>query len=192
MASSERTPFAARPSPSRTIREKASTTRKPDSAGRATRSRQLLVPRSRAAYCGAKRCAATYGRPAGLKSGPCERPLWNRAGTGLPLVRTALGNIGASAGAAARAPDGLLVPSGFSTGSNPLSSKHDLQWYRSRTPNQNPTNRTQVPDGAGNANPLHARSSLCYHFPARMSPARGKHRMGDRLTVGQRTLTPPV
>ena len=40
---------AAIPSPRRMIRENASTTRKPSPVGRATRSRQLLVPRSSAA-----------------------------------------------------------------------------------------------------------------------------------------------
>ena len=40
---------AAMPSPRRMMREKASTTRKPSLVGRATRSRQLLVPRSSAA-----------------------------------------------------------------------------------------------------------------------------------------------
>jgi hypothetical protein len=37
------------PSPSRTILENASTTRKPSPEGRATSNRQLLVPRSSAA-----------------------------------------------------------------------------------------------------------------------------------------------
>ena len=40
---------AETPSPNRTMREKASTTRKPSPVGRATSSRQLLVPRSSAA-----------------------------------------------------------------------------------------------------------------------------------------------
>jgi hypothetical protein len=42
-------PEAATPSPSRIMRENASTTRKPPGVGRATNSRQLLVPRSSAA-----------------------------------------------------------------------------------------------------------------------------------------------
>ena len=50
IAASDSTPLAASPSPSRTMREKASTTRKPLARGRrATSSRQLLVPRSSAA-----------------------------------------------------------------------------------------------------------------------------------------------
>ena len=49
IAASERTPVAVSPSPSRTMREKASTTRKPEPIGRAISSRQLFVPRSRAA-----------------------------------------------------------------------------------------------------------------------------------------------
>ena len=49
IAASLRRPVSDRPSPSRTMREKASMTRKPSAVGRATRSRQLLVPRSSAA-----------------------------------------------------------------------------------------------------------------------------------------------
>ena len=41
-------PVCDRPSPSRTMREKASTTVKPPSIGRAISRRQLLVPRSTA------------------------------------------------------------------------------------------------------------------------------------------------
>ncbi len=48
-------PVLWRPSPNRTIRENASTTLNPQGAGLATRSRQLLVPRSRAAYTGGMR-----------------------------------------------------------------------------------------------------------------------------------------
>ena len=50
MAGSLRRPVADRPSPSRTMRENASTTRNwPAVSARATSSRQLLVPRSSAA-----------------------------------------------------------------------------------------------------------------------------------------------
>jgi hypothetical protein len=48
MAASERRPERNTPSPKRIMRENASMTRKPRREGRATRSRQLLVPRSRA------------------------------------------------------------------------------------------------------------------------------------------------
>ena len=48
IAASPRRPVWPIPSPSRTIREKASTTRKPWSRGTATSRRQLLVPRSSA------------------------------------------------------------------------------------------------------------------------------------------------
>ena len=48
MAGADRRPVRPIPSPSRTIREKASTTRKPWSRGAAISRRQLLVPRSRA------------------------------------------------------------------------------------------------------------------------------------------------
>ena len=50
IASSESNPDALTPSPRRTILEKASMTRKPLRVGRATRRRQLFVPRSSAAY----------------------------------------------------------------------------------------------------------------------------------------------
>jgi len=49
MAASLKRPDAVTPSPSRMMREKASMTRKPSPAGRATSRRQLLVPRSSAA-----------------------------------------------------------------------------------------------------------------------------------------------
>ncbi len=49
MATSESRPVADNPSPSRMIRENASTTWKPRREGLATSKRQLLVPRSRAA-----------------------------------------------------------------------------------------------------------------------------------------------
>jgi len=49
MAASDRRPEASAPSPRRMMREKASMTRKPRRDGLATSSRQLLVPRSRAA-----------------------------------------------------------------------------------------------------------------------------------------------
>src|SRR5690349_2770106 len=133
MASSESTPLAARPSPRRTMREKASTTRNPEPAGCATKSRQLFVPRSSAAYCGAKRCAEACGRGAGLKSDACGRPAGNPAEIDFPLVPATPGTNAASAGAPAHPDGGLVpsgVPSGFSTASNPSSSKHDLLSYR--------------------------------------------------------------
>ena len=49
MAARESEPLAPSPSPRRTIRENASTTRNPSPRGRATSNRQLLVPRSSAA-----------------------------------------------------------------------------------------------------------------------------------------------
>jgi len=49
IAASERRPVCDSPSPNRTMREKASTTRKPSWVGLATSRRQLLVPRSSAA-----------------------------------------------------------------------------------------------------------------------------------------------
>jgi hypothetical protein len=48
MAASDRYPERSTPSPKRMMREKASMTRKPRREGRATKSRQLLVPRSSA------------------------------------------------------------------------------------------------------------------------------------------------
>ncbi len=59
---SEIRPVWAMPSPSRMMREKESTMRNPPSVGRAISSRQLLVPRSSAAY------AVSYGVAAGLSS----------------------------------------------------------------------------------------------------------------------------
>ena len=52
IAASLKRPELVTPSPSRMMREKASTTRKPSPAGRATSKRQLLVPRSSAAQSG--------------------------------------------------------------------------------------------------------------------------------------------
>lgn len=49
MAASDNMPLAAKPSPRRVMREKASTTRNPSWVGRATSMRQLLVPKSKAA-----------------------------------------------------------------------------------------------------------------------------------------------
>jgi len=49
IAASDNAPVAASPSPNRTMRENASTTRKPPPDRRAIKSRQLLVPRSSAA-----------------------------------------------------------------------------------------------------------------------------------------------
>ena len=60
MAASERRPLTLTPSPSRMMREKASITRKSRRDGRATRSRQLLVPRSSAAYAGLPWSAAAW------------------------------------------------------------------------------------------------------------------------------------
>ena len=71
------------------MREKASTTRNPEPAGRATKSRQLFVPRSSAAYCGANRCAVVCGRTAGMKSGACGRPARNPAEIDFALVPAA-------------------------------------------------------------------------------------------------------
>jgi hypothetical protein len=48
IAWSDSRPLVASPSPSRTMREKASTITKPSVAGRAISKRQLLVPRSSA------------------------------------------------------------------------------------------------------------------------------------------------
>ena len=48
IASPDRRPVSATPSPRRTMREKASITRNPAGSGLATRRRQLLLPRSRA------------------------------------------------------------------------------------------------------------------------------------------------
>src|SRR5215469_14512451 len=73
IAASESIPVADRPSPRRTMREKASMTRKPRPAPRATRRRQLLVPRSSAAYVSRKPDPApsTAGASGG-GSGPDE------------------------------------------------------------------------------------------------------------------------
>jgi len=49
IAASPMRPDVDTPSPSRMMRENASTTRKPSVVGRAIKSRQLLVPRSSAA-----------------------------------------------------------------------------------------------------------------------------------------------
>ena len=65
IAASDKRAGRGQPSPSRTMREKASMTRNPSPAGRATSRRQLLVPRSSAAIDGAKargRSAAAGGR----------------------------------------------------------------------------------------------------------------------------------
>ena len=57
IAASERRPVAVSPSPSRTMRENASTTRNcPGRVGAAISNRQLLVPRSSAAYKSPRRC----------------------------------------------------------------------------------------------------------------------------------------
>src|SRR5476649_2030591 len=55
MASPHSVPFSTTPSPTRTDQQQASITSKPETDARATRSRQLLVPRSMAAKVCAKR-----------------------------------------------------------------------------------------------------------------------------------------
>ena len=71
------------------MREKASTTRNPEPAGRATKSRQLFVPRSSAAYGGAMRGTAVCGRADGMKSGARGCPARNPAEIDFALVPAA-------------------------------------------------------------------------------------------------------
>ena len=74
IAASLKRPDDETPSPSRTMRENASTTRKPSPDGRATSNRQLFVPRSSAAYVAPPR---SLPKPASDRSGD-RRPHLDR------------------------------------------------------------------------------------------------------------------
>ena len=77
IAASLSRPVCESPSPKRTMREKASTTRNPSAVGRATRRRQLLVPKSSAAYGppGAPRSDAEWPKDEARRGARAKRGL---------------------------------------------------------------------------------------------------------------------
>src|SRR5580658_1919973 len=157
IAASESLPVAASPSPSRTMREKASMTRKPRRVPRATRSRQLLVPRSSAAQVAPQAApGGSDGGGKGEETGLCttKRDADHGAVHGV-FMRSDHGTPGIAACEARRTP---------ATG-----SRRGAPWFALPAPGE-PSSGMLSTAEAFSAHPM----------------------LGDRLTVGQRTLTPPV
>ena len=154
IASSESAPVAESPSPKRTMRENASTTRKPVPTGRATSSRQLFVPRSRAANWGANRCATGGEDLAPLKSSAAAR----------------------SDGNAATAPptDPLLL-SGFSTASEPsrLSATGNASAARRQIKTSLDRGWFRILKIGATKSPRHTRVAGRYHIDPRRGPHDG-------------------
>ena len=195
MASSERIPVAASPSPSRTMREKASTTRNP-APGRPRDQQPAIV-------------GAEVERGILRREPVRDRPRRGRrpdrsAGAAAPADNPSSALVaGAAAGlrkpalrGAPRPPTGLSLRNGFSTASNPSSTSTTADRSAAGPPKQNPAKFAEIPDAAscsGVRGP-YPKPPRCA-ISRRSRPAEagsGTPRMGDRLTVGQRTLTPPV
>src|SRR5580658_2556708 len=157
IAASESLPVAASPSPSRTMREKASMTRKPRRVPRATRSRQLLVPRSSAAQ------VAPQAAPGGSDGGGKGEE------TGLCTTKRK-----ADHGAVHR----VFMRSGHGTPG--IAACEARRTPAHREPPRCALVRPRRPWRAQFRYAIYGRGFF------------GRPMVGDRLTVGQRTLTPPV
>src|SRR5262249_30692751 len=140
---------------------------------------------SSAAYGGANRCATGSAEFIARKFDIAERSSRNPLLIHLPPAPAAPDAIRPCAGAVAP-PTGPPVLSGLSTATH-LSPRARSAMLAQRQTKSNHCYSRSVACGSpqGLSNP----GSMCYQLPA---SARLRSRMGDRLTVGQRTLTPPV